>query len=269
MNINKIESSFSPDPGGKFAESENGMVSSAHPAASKAGALMLKKGGNAVDAAVAAAFALGVCEPQASGLGGQTMMLINTEKKVIAIDGSSRAPSLAHISKIKKEDKSIGYKASTVPSTPAALLYTLKKYGSLPRKTVLEPALAAALDGYEITPLQNRLLEREKNNFNSIPSLSGSKYFLDNGEPYRQGSLFKQPDLARTLEMIIDGGINAFYRGKIAAIIDSDMRANKGFLRSDDLELPPMPIERKPVKRDFRGMTVVTMPPPGSGRTLL
>ncbi|MFP4466628.1 MAG: gamma-glutamyltransferase family protein [Candidatus Goldiibacteriota bacterium] len=269
MNIKKIESSFSPDTKGKFSESENGMVSSAHPAASAAGALMLKKGGNAVDAAIAAAFTLGVCEPQASGLGGQTMMLISTEKKIISIDGSSRAPSLAHISKIKKEDKSAGYRASTVPGTPAALLYTLKKYGSLSRSIVMEPALAAASGGYKLTALQSRLLERESDKFNNIPSLSGSKYFLDNGKAFPAGHLFKQPDLANTLKMIIDGGINEFYRGRIASIIDADMKENKGFLRADDLALPPMPIERKPLKKDFRGMTVFTMPPPGSGRTLL
>ena len=145
----------------KYAEASNGMVSSAFPDATKAGVELLRKGGNAVDAACAAAFALGVCEPQASGLGGQTMMLIGSGKKVIAIDGSSRAPSLAHASAIYKTDRSVGYRASTVPSTLATLWYVHNRYGNLPWSNILEPAIRVACEGYKITDLQQKLQEQD------------------------------------------------------------------------------------------------------------
>jgi len=115
---------------------------------------MFKLGGNAVDAAVAAALALGVSEPQASGLGGQTMMLIYQGDCVIAIDGSSRAPSLAHPNAIYKGDRAIGYRATTVPSTLATLGYVQKSYGKLKWNRVLEPAIKLAEEGYPISELQ-------------------------------------------------------------------------------------------------------------------
>jgi len=102
MDFKEIESKFQPTEDSKCAESENGMVATAFPDATLAGVEMLKQGGNAVNAACAAALALGVCEPQSSGIGGQTMMLISLGEKVLAIDGSSRAPSLAHVSGIYK-----------------------------------------------------------------------------------------------------------------------------------------------------------------------
>ena len=101
----------------KFAFAENGMVSTAFPDATDAGVQILKEGGNAIDAACSAAFALSVCEPQASGLGGQTMMLVYTGKTVIAIDGSSRAPSLAHVNSIYKDDRSVGYRSQYASNT--------------------------------------------------------------------------------------------------------------------------------------------------------
>jgi gamma-glutamyltranspeptidase/glutathione hydrolase len=137
------------------------MVATAFPDPTRAGVEMLKHGGNAVDAACAAALALGVCEPQSSGIGGQTMMLINLGGKVLAIDGSSRAPSLAPVSGIYKDDRSYGYRATTVPSTPATLWYVNKHYGQLSWKKVLEPAIRLAEAGYTITTLQHRLQKQE------------------------------------------------------------------------------------------------------------
>jgi gamma-glutamyltranspeptidase/glutathione hydrolase len=269
MNFKKIESSFRTTRDGKCAESDNGMVSTAFPDATKAGIKILKQGGNAVDAAVASAFALGVCEPQASGLGGQTMMLINIAGQVIAIDGSSRAPSLAHESAIYKFDKSFGYRATTVPSTPAALWYVHDRYGKLDWKKILKPAIKIAEQGYRITKLQHDLQVRELENFLKVESRSGVKYFFKNGEPYPVGEIFKQPDLAGVLKTLSEKGIEDFYTGQIAKQIDADMRKNGGLLHYDDLSLIPWPIIRKPLKRKFRGFTVYSMPPPGAGRTLL
>lgn len=269
MNIKAVESGFCPTGDGKAAEAGNGMVATAASEATEAGVEMLKRGGNAVDAAVAAAFALGVCESQASGLGGQTMMLIHSEGKVIAVDGSSRAPSLAHVNAIYKRDRSRGYRAATVPSTPAVLWYIQQHYGTLPWQQILEPAIHLAQDGCVITPLQRRLQQRELENFLSIDSRSGAKYFLTNDQPYESGDIFRQPELANLLKKLSDKGVEEFYKGNTAKIIDADMRENGGLIRYDDLALVPWPIIRKPLKRKFRDVTVHTMPLPAAGRSLL
>lgn len=269
MNIKRVESKFKPTKDGKCAESANGMISTAFPNATDAGIEILKKGGNAVDAACTSAIALGVCEPQASGLGGQTMMLIFTGKKVKAIDGSSRAPSLAHSKAIYKGDRSIGYRATTVPSTPATLWYVHNRYGRLRWSEILDPAIRIAEKGYRITELQRRLQKRELKEFKKIESKIGAKYFLKDGKPFRVGDIFKQPELASLLRRLAEKGIKEFYQGKVAKQIDSDMRENGGLLRYDDLSLIPWPIVRRPLKREFRGLTIHTMPPPGAGRTLL
>ncbi len=269
MDIRKIESDFSPSLDGKAAVAPNGMVATAAPEATEAGVSILKKGGNAVDAAVAAAFALGVCECQSSGLGGQTMMLIHIDGKVIAIDGSSRAPSLAHVNAIYKQDRVRGYRATTVPSTLATLQYVHQRYGSLCWEEILEPAIHLAREGCVITPLQHRLQKRELGKFHSIQSKSGAHYFLKDGQPYQPGDIFRQADLAELMEKLSKKGVEEFYKGDIAKIIDADMRENGGLLRYDDLALIPWPIIRKSLKRRFRDLSVYTMPLPGAGRTLL
>ena len=188
----------------------------------------LKEGGNAVDSAVASALVLGVTESQASGLGGQTMALIRKGDDVIAVDGSSRAPSLAHVSSVYQQDRSTGYRATTVPSTPATLWYIHDRYGALPLQQVVEPAISIAESGFPITELQNKLQMREVENFNKVESRSGIHYFFDDGKPFEAGKIFKQPDLARTLKRFSDKGVEEFYRGKTAHMIDADMRENGG-----------------------------------------
>lgn len=269
MNFKEIESTFQPTKDRTCTETKSGVIATAFPEATRAGVQMLKKGGNAVDAACAAALALGVCEPQSSGLGGQTMLLIGTNKKVLAIDGSSRAPSLAHVSAIYKDDRRCGYRAATVPSTPATLWYVNHCYGNLPWKTIMKPAIQIAEDGYAITPLQHKLQKRELENFDKVPSRSGKRYFFDSGRPYEPGTLFCQTDLAALLKKLAHKGVEEFYSGDTAKQIDADMRENGGLLRYDDLALVPWPIVRKPLRRNFRSLTVYSMPPPCAGRTLL
>ncbi len=270
MNIEKIEEKFRADSGNKFASSRNGMVATAFPEATRAGVEMLQKGGNAVDAACAAALALGVCEPQSSGLGGQSSCILHFRGKTIALDGSSRVPSLAHISKFGKGERSKGYRATTIPTTVAVMGYLNFKYGNLEWKEIVQPAFRIASEGYRITELQHSLQKRELENFLKIPSKCGARYFLKNGsEPYRPGDLFIQPDLANTLLYLAEHGPRSFYQGMIAKRIDDDMRTNKGFLRADDLALMPWPIERKVLKRHYRSVSIVSAPPPAAGRTLL
>ena len=269
MDFTAIESNFKSSPDRKTAAGVQGVIATAFPEATQAGITILKQKGNSVDAACAAALALSVCEPQASGLGGQTMMLISKGNKVIAIDGSSRAPSLCHVGAVYKRDRVRGYRATTVPSTLATLGYVQREYGNLKWQQVVEPALRIARDGYTITELQHRLLTSEIEKFKMVKSLSGLRYFYNKGEPYKIGDLFKQPDLASLLEKIGEKGVEEFYTGTIAKRIDADMRENGGLLREDDLALIPWPIERKPLQGSFREFIIYTMPPPGSGRSLL
>jgi gamma-glutamyltranspeptidase/glutathione hydrolase len=253
----------------RIAVSRRGMVSSAHYRASEAGAEILAAGGNAIDAAVATAFALGVCEPAASGLGGQTMMLIHTvdPSRTFALDGSSRAPNRAVPESLSKTDRRRGYKATTVPSTPAVLDYAVRTYGQLKVERVLEPAIRLAEEGYEVTLLQYLLTRRE---LRHLRERSAAQHFLrDGSKVYPAGSIFRQPTLARTLKRLAEQGVADFYQGQIGEQIHADMEANGGLLHRDDLAQIPQPIERKPVSGKFEGHRVLTFPPPGAGRTLI
>ena len=271
MNIKKIEDSFVQTKNRKCSKSKHGMVATAFPNATQAGIEMLQKGGNAIDAACAASLALGVCEPQASGLGGQTMAILYHDGKTIALDGSSRSPSLVHSSKFtKKRSRVIGYRAATVPSTPVVIGYLNEHFGRLPWSTIIKPAIRIAKRGYRITKLQHDLQEKELDNFLKIKSKSGAKYFLKEGEvPYEKNNLFVQDDLAETLQYISDNGWRTFYHGVISKKINADMIKNNGLLREEDLMMIPEPIERSTIRRHYRNVTIETMPPPAAGRTLL
>jgi gamma-glutamyltranspeptidase/glutathione hydrolase len=257
-----------PEPQ-RVAASKLGMVSTAHYRATEAGAQMLEQGGNAIDAAVAAAFALGVCEPQASGLGGQTMMMIYMadSDKVIALDGSSRAPSRTVVEDFSKEaPRLLGHSATTVPSTPATLAYALERFGTLELGRVLEPAISLAEEGYGITALQRRLQRRE---LKALKNENGGNSFLHEGKAHPLASLFKQRVLAQTMRRLAEKGIEDFYTGEIAEAIHDDMHRHGGLLHKDDLAKIPYPIEREPISSRFSNMYIHTMPPPGAGRTLV
>ena len=253
----------------RLAASKKGMVSTAHWAASEAGAEILSEGGNAIDAAVAAAFALGVCEPAASGIGGQTMMLIHigSRRRTVALDGSSRAPNRAVPGTLTAEDRRRGYRATTVPTTPATLGWALKTYGRLKLRQVLQPAIRLAREGVMVSELLNRLAKRE---ISALRAHNAGQIFLKDGKrPYSEGERLRQPVLAETLERLAAKGIRDFYRGEIARSIHADMVACDGLIRKDDLAQLPWPVERRPISGRFGPWRVMTMPPPGAGRTLL
>ncbi|MEJ2238104.1 MAG: gamma-glutamyltransferase [Gemmatimonadales bacterium] len=182
MRISKVEGQFQSAADGKCAEASGGMVAAAFPDATAAGVEMLAQGGNAIDAACAVSFALGVCEPQASGLGGHSLGLVHFDGRTFAVDGSGRAPSLAHRSRLKDPERlRIGYRATTVPGTPATYGWLHRSYGRLDWRTVLEPAIRIARQGYRITQLQHDLQVRERDNFLDVPSHSGVRYFPSRG----------------------------------------------------------------------------------------
>jgi len=253
----------------RLAVSAGGMASTQHYLATEAAVKMLDAGGNAVDAAVAAAFALGVCEPAASGLGGQTMMLIHLthSRRTFALDGSSRAPNRTYLKQLSRQQRRRGYKATTVPSTPAVLWYALERYGTLPLKEVISPAVQLAEDGYQVSELQRKLIRRVRKILRQSPA---SELFLKGGrKTYRVGETFFQPVLAKTLKRLSTAGIPDFYTGRIARFIYQDMTRNEGLITNEDLAQIPWPIERKPVTCRFEDYRVVTFPPPGGGRTLV
>ena len=273
MDAEGIEGSFRPTRDGKCAVAKRGMVSTAFPEATRAGADALRRGGNAVDAACAAALALCVCEPQASGLGGQSLALLHAGGRTVAVDGSSRAPSLAHRGAFRGGGRGrlVGYAASTVPSTVAAIGHMSERYGRLEWAKIVAPAARIARRGYRITPLQSRLQADCLAEFRAVPSRSGARYFLRDGEaPYGPGDLFVQDDLAGTLDGIASGGYRSFYAGETAERIGEDMRRNGGLLRADDLRMVPVPAERRPARgRHGRGLEIAAMPLPAAGGAVL
>ncbi|MFP4529016.1 MAG: gamma-glutamyltransferase family protein [Candidatus Kapaibacterium sp.] len=251
------------------AESTGGMVSSAHHLATDAGAEMLQEGGNAIDAAVATAFALGVCEPAASGIGGQTMLVFSdrSSETKIALDGSSRAPFRIVPGTLSEEERFYGHRATTVPSTPAVLAYANKRYGKLPLAKTLEPAIRIAREGFAFSDLQERL---SKKAHERLSDRSGGRFFLKpDGEVFRDGEVLRQPVLASTLERIAAAGVEDFYHGEIAGAIVEDMKRNSGLIDFDDLAQIPWPIERTPLETTFGGNRVMTIGPPAAGRALM
>jgi gamma-glutamyltranspeptidase/glutathione hydrolase len=230
---------------------------------------MLADGGNAVDAAVAAALALAVCEPAACGLGGQTFLIIHLAKnrRTFILDGSSVAPHRVVPGALTVSQRRRGYKAATVPATPRTLGYALERYGTLPWPQVLRPAVSLAENGFPVTELFHALLKRE---IKYLRAGTAAPLFLKDGKnPYRPGDRIKQPALADTLRRLAASGIEDFYTGKICKAIHQDMVRNGGLIRRDDLAQVLPPIERRPVACWWDGKRLMTMPPPGAGRTLI
>jgi len=252
----------------RIAASDRGMGASQHYRATEAMAEVLGAGGNAIDAAVAGAFALGVCEPAASGLGGQTMMMVYLAEtnRTVFLDGSSRAPNRATPGALEAAQRRRGHTATTVPSTPAVLEYARSQFGTLPLPPLLEPAIRLATEGFQVSELLNRLMRREQK---ALRAGSAGPIFLREGaRPYPVGSILVQPSLAETLKRLAKVGIEDFYTGRIAKEIAADMRANGGLLHLDDLAQIPWPVERRPVSARYGAWRVLTAPPPAAGRTL-
>lgn len=254
------------------------MVASQHELASKIGADVMRRGGNAVDAAVAVALALAVVYPEAGNLGGGGFMLIRfRDGRATAIDYREMAPARAtrdifvdeNGELIKGEGSStVGYRAAGVPGTPAGLDLAFKKYGSgkLKWAELVEPARRLAQDGYV---LSFRLAELFKSNSVSLKKYEDSKrIFLNGGKFYEEGDVLKQPELAQTLARIQKQGAREFYTGKTAQLIAEDMRRNNGLMTQEDLK-NYQPKEREPLRGTYRGHEILSMPPPSSGGIVL
>jgi len=253
---------------GHAASPAGGAAATAFPLATEAALSTLRAGGNAVDAAVAAAWTLSVCEPSASGLGGQSTLLMHRSNgTAFIIDGHSYAPSGVSIDTVDERQQRVGHRACTVPSTPATLEHAQRKYGVLPRAAVFGPAIEAAEEGYAITPLQHRQAGWFARQMQVSAGLA--KLFLVNGAPPSVGHLLRQPELARTLRRLAKEGAGDFYRGEIAQQIVDDMQRNGGLLNAKDLANCSLPVERKPLETSYRALQVVSAPSPAGGRNLL
>jgi gamma-glutamyltranspeptidase/glutathione hydrolase len=244
---------------------KRGMVASAHALASQAGLEMLKAGGNAVDAAVAAAFALGVAEPNASGIGGEGMMLIHLAGTgtAVAIDYRSAAPADVDFPDGVPDT---GHAAAAIPGTVAGLAAALKKYGTLPLSRVLAPAIRLAEQGFIVSPTLAGIII---DNFDAIRKNEPLAAILaPDGLPIEAGDTLKNPDLAASLRRIAKGGPDVFYRGELADAIVSEMAAGGGRITRADLASYKA-IEREPVRGRYRGYDIVSAPPPVGGVALI
>ena len=245
------------------------MIASANPLASQAGLSILRKGGNAVDAAVAVAFALAVVHPEAGNVGGGGYMLIRmADGRVRAIDYKEMAPAMAHPGMFaNRVESSVGYKASAVPGTVAGMGLAHSRFGKLPWKEVLEPARKLAKDGFPASQRMELILALQAPVMKQFPE--SARIFLHGSDrPLKQGELVKDPDLAATIARIQKQGWREFYEGKTARLIDADMASHNGTIRYDDLRAYKA-IERDPVKGTFRDNQILSMPPSSSGGTTL
>lgn len=252
---------------------ENGVVSTGKYEATKIGVDIIKAGGNAVDAAVAVGFALGVCEPQSSGIGGggfMTLRLANGE--TVFLDFREVAPSAAEPSmwqkdesgKIVGEEKKWGGKSIGVPGEVKGLLYALENYGTMSREEVMNPAIELAKDGYEVSAILNRDINDSFNFILEYPEIC--KIYLNEGLPYQTGDVIKNPDLAATLELIRNEGESAFYSGPLAETIVQAAQDAGGSMTMEDLANYEIAI-REPVKGTYRGYEIISSGPPSSGGT--
>lgn len=259
---------------------QNGVVAADHPLASAAGTVILKAGGNVVDAAVATSFALSVLRPASCGLGGGGFMVIwdADQQKSVVIDYRERAPAAATpdmYAKLPGNDahrkyaSRLGPLAVAVPGTVAGLCYAVKKYGKLDLKTVMQPAIMMAKKGVPIDQhmrsVQKTMLTRfENGTLNSERFSVLIDEYLNQGKLWKDHDRFFSPQL-KTLELIAENGWSGFYEGPVAdAIIARCGKQNGGILTHQDL-LNTQPVIRKPLSTKFNGYTILTMPPPSSG----
>jgi gamma-glutamyltranspeptidase/glutathione hydrolase len=251
------------------ARAKLGMVITQSHIASQVGFTVIKQGGNAIDAAVATAFALAVTHPTAGNIGGGGFLVYRPAKgEPMSFDFREMAPARSSpdmwltdgkydFDKHHNSHLSVG-----VPGTVAGLYLAWKEQGSRPWKDLLAPAIALARDGFEISHGLARSLENMIPEFKKHPASLAQ--FSKNGQPYQAGELLKQPDLARTLQRIADQGPAGFYEGETADLIEREMRANGGLITKADLKAYQAK-KRGVITGTYRGYDVIGMPPPSSG----
>jgi len=247
------------------------IVVSVHELASRAGVEIMQAGGNAVDAAVATGFALAVVHPQAGNLGGGGFMLIRlADGRAHFVDYREKAPAAATANmyldgqgNVIDNASVVGYKAIAVPGSVAGMVYAEKEYGKLTLGQVMAPAIKLARDGYPLAWQDARDLQDK--DLAKFPE--SRRIFQRNGNYYKQGEVFRQPELARTLERIAKDP-DDFYRGAMARELAASMQKGGGLITADDLAHYEVK-EREPIRGTYRGTEIISAPPPSSGGTAL
>ncbi|MEQ9402036.1 MAG: gamma-glutamyltransferase [Cyclobacteriaceae bacterium] len=246
-----------------------GVVSAASPEASHAAAAIMEKGGNAIDAAIAASFTLGVTEPAMSGLGGGTQILLALPgAKPVAINGATISPALTPTDAVK-EDLTY-HRRSTIPSTVKVLGYVFEKYGSgnVSWEELLAPSIGYATNGFAIGAFRHKVYKQYQSSLQKSPH--NTHYFLlPDGKIPAPGDTLKQPVLAQTLQRLAVAGADDFYSGEIAEEIARNMKEAGGWITLEDLNSFPDPEEMEPVHTTFRGFEVYSQPPPCGGWTVM
>jgi gamma-glutamyltranspeptidase / glutathione hydrolase len=245
------------------------MVVSAHPLASEAGVAILRQGGNAIDAAVAVGFALAVVLPDAGNIGGGGFIVYRSAAgEVRAIDYRETAPGRASRDMYLDSTGNVtnrsltGHLAAGVPGSVAGMHEAWKQHGSLPWAALLAPAIRLAREGHRVDEERSGDIAGDAARLARFPA--SKQQFLPGGRAPGAGTLWKQPDLARTLQLISDSGPDVFYRGQIADLIAAEMERGGGLITKEDLRRY-RPKWRTPIQLRYRGYTIYSMPPPSSG----
>ncbi|AMR34373.1 gamma-glutamyltransferase [Mucilaginibacter sp. PAMC 26640] len=250
----------------------NGMVVCAYPDASQAGLDVLKRGGNAVDAAVAVQFALAVTHPQAGNIGGGGFMVYRSASgKTNTLDFREKAPAAASTNmyldsagNVIKDKSLYTHFAAGVPGAVDGMISAHKKYGKLKWEDLVQPAINLALNGFKMTARLASDINRSKAKFTKLNP--GKTYLVS--KDWKEGDILVQTDLGKTLELIRDKGRDGFYDGKTADLIVAEMKAGGGIMTKSDLANYHS-VWRKPIVGVYKGFKIITMPPPSSGGVAL
>lgn len=250
----------------------HGMVVTSHYLATEEALRVLKAGGNAVDAAVTAAFALAVTQPRSGNIGGGGFMLVSSEERgeVTAIDYREKAPAAAsrdmfldEAGEVDSERSRFSHKAAGVPGTVAGLALALEQYGTISLAEALAPAIRLAEEGFEVPARFSEGIKARADRLRRFES-SARVFFKADGSFYEPGDLFVQKDLAATLRRIAEQGVKGFYEGETADLIVAEMERGGGLITHEDLK-NYRPVIRTPVHGRYRGHDIYSMSPPSSG----
>lgn len=253
---------------GKRVVAENAVVTAANPAASEAGVEMLRRGGNAVDAAVATAFAVSVGEPQMSGLGGGGSMLIwlQAEQRAEYVDFYSAQRPASWVGLRDEDGVRSDLRRVAIPGAVAGLLEAHERFGRLPRADVLAPAIRLAEDGFPVNPILAQMIARDSAKLNRYPE--SRRVLWPGGRPLRAGDILQQPELAATLRLIADRGSSGFYEGGVARDLVQQLNAGGHPATLADLA-EYRPQWKRPMCGVYRGNVVLSASPPQTGFQVL
>ncbi|TKB27039.1 gamma-glutamyltransferase [Desulfopila sp. IMCC35006] len=253
-------------------QGREGMVVTSHFLATESAQEVLKKGGNAIDAAVTAAFSLAVTQPRSGNIGGGGFMLISSEQnnEVVAVDYREKAPAKATVDMfLDKEGNAdsqlsrYSHLAAGVPGTVAGLALALEKYGTISLKAAMAPAIKLAGEGFVVTPRFSDGLKEKEAMLKKWPA-SAKIFYKPDGSTFAPGEIFIQKDLAATLQRIADKGAVEFYEGKTAELLVAEMARHGGLITMEDMK-NYAPAMRSPVHGTYRGYDIYSMSPPSSG----